>query len=148
LGLPRVLEVDVRQSGWPTSNASGRRPPRATTASAAATRRTMLRLAVASGARVAELAVSTPDALAVALRLQVTGAAKFLHHQLRALLLQARAYESRYEGLYVEVDDTHGTAWTSAEARLGGVSYVRPSLRGCDPFPPPGLPGSIPPCPE
>jgi hypothetical protein len=141
--------VDADHAAWPTSNASTV-PPRATRWTALGMRRSLLRLARASGAEVAELSVSRPDALAVALRLYVTNAAAFLRHRLRALVLHARQHESRYEGVYIEVDDARGQAWANAEARLGGLSYVRPNLRGCDPFPPPspGPPGQpLPPCP-
>jgi hypothetical protein len=147
LGLPPLLEVDAGQAGWPTSNASGARPPRATASSVAATRSSMGRFAAASGAQVTELAVSKPYGLAVALRLRVQDAASFLHDRLQTLVQQAREHESRYEGLYIEIDDAHGPAWTSAETRLGGVSQVRPSLRGCDPLQPPGRQRPRPPCP-
>jgi len=148
LGLPPLLEVDAGQAGWPTSNTGGARPPRATASSAAAARSRMLHFAVASGAQVAELTVSKPGALAIALRLQVNDAAAFLHHQLRDLVLHAREHEARYEGLYIEVDDAQGSAWANGEARLGGIEHVRQSLRGCDPFPPPGPHTPTPPCPE
>jgi hypothetical protein len=120
--LPSVLAVSTRQVGWPTSNAAGTNPPRATPASVRATRATMRRLALASGARITELTVSAPDALAVALRLRVRDAAHF-----------SRASS-------IEVDDAHGLAWADGETRLGGDSYVRPSLSGCNPFPPPRRP--------
>lgn len=135
--LPPVLEVDVGQVGWPTLDA-GRRPPHATRASVAATRRMMRRLALVSGARVAELTVSAPDTLAVVLRLRVSDAARFLQDRLRTLVLSADTRESRYEGLFIEVDDARGIAWADGETRLGGEGYVRPSLSGCNPFPPPG----------
>jgi len=150
LGLPAVLEVDAGQAGWPTSNADNTEPPPAATAlSEAATRRTMLKLVGATGARPTELSVFKPHALAVAIRLQVTDAASFLRYRLRSFLLQANKHQSRYEGLYVEVDDARGAAWISAEARLGGIRHVRPALRGCDPFPTPTPgPSQAPPCPE
>jgi hypothetical protein len=145
--LSRVLEVDVGPVVWFTDDASPR-PPRATSASVADTRRAMRRLALASGAGVLELQVSRPDGLAVALRVRVRNAAKFLEHRLRALVLGAEVHEGRYEGLYIEVDDARGMAWGSAETRLGGDSYVRPSLIGCDPFPPPYQSGVVVgPCP-
>jgi hypothetical protein len=135
--LPPVLEVDVGQVGWPTFDA-GPRPPAATPTSVLATRRTMRRLALASGARIEELTVSAPDALAVVLRLQVKNAARFLHDRLRTLVLSADAHEARYDGLLIDVDDTRGIAWADGQTQLGGESYVRPSLSGCNPFPPPG----------
>jgi len=135
--LPPVLEVDAGQVGWPTLDA-GPKPPHATPASVGATRRMMRRFALASGARIAELTVSTPDGLAVALRLRVSDAARFLHSRLRTLVLSADARDARYEGLFIEVDDARGTAWADGESQLGGESYVRPSLSGCNPFPPPG----------
>jgi hypothetical protein len=149
LGLPRVLEVEAGQAGWPTSDAAGTRPPPATASSERAIRRAMLRWVARTGAHVAELSISKPEGLAVAVRLRVTDAASFLHHRLADFLLHARAYEPRLEGLYVEVDDANGPAWTSAEARFGGDESVRPSLRGCDPFPPPGPgpPSPFPACP-
>jgi hypothetical protein len=137
LGLPRLLEVKAGRAAWPTSNTGRARLPRATAASAAETRRTMLRLAAATGARLAELSITTPYALAVALRFQVNDAASFLHHRLASFVLGAQQHQSRYQGLYIEVDDAHGPAWASAETRLGGDSHVRPSLQGCDPFQPP-----------
>jgi hypothetical protein len=148
--LPRVLEVDASQVGWPTiDNISPPRPRRATPASVTATRRMMRRLALASGAAVAELTVSAPDGLAVVMRLRVSDAAKFLAHQLRTLVLDAEAHEARYEGLYIEVDDAGGIAWADGETRLGGEHYVRQSLRGCDPFPAPTPSGVvIGPCPR
>jgi hypothetical protein len=135
--LPPVLEVDVGQIGWPTLDA-GPRPPLATRARVVATGRAMRRLALASGARIEELTVSAPDALAVVLRLRVTDAASFLHERLRLLVLGAEAHEARYDGLFLEVDDAHGIAWADGETQLGGESYVRPSISGCNPFPPPG----------
>jgi len=148
LGLPSLLEVDTGSAGWPSTNVSGPEPKRASTASAAAARSAILRAAAASGARVAELSVSRPYALAVAVRLKVGDAARFMHHRLGAFVLVARRRAPQYEGLYLEVDDVRGAAWTSAESRLGGVEFVRPSLRGCNPFPPPGPPGGrLPPCP-
>lgn len=149
--LPRVLEVDASQVGWPTIDniAPLIRPPRATPASVTATRRVMRRLALASGALVAELTVSAPDRLAVVMRLRVSDAAQFLEHQLRTLVLGAEAHEARYEGLYIEVDDARGIAWADGETRLGGEHYVRQSLRGCDPFPTPTPSGAvIGPCPR
>jgi hypothetical protein len=107
----------------------------------------MLRAAAASGAQSVELSVARPYGLAVAIRLKVEDAAGFMQRRLRAFVLAARAHASRYEGTYLEVDDSRGPAWVSAEAQLGGTSYVRPGLRGCDPFPPPGPPGQAPPCP-
>lgn len=146
LHLPPVLEVDVGPVGWPTTDA-GPRPGHATPATIAATRRTMRRLARASGARVSELRVSAPDALAVVLRVRVSDAASFLEHRLKALVIAAASRDTRSEGLYIEVDDARGMAWASAETRLGGESYVRPRLSGCNPFPPPGpAPGTYPPC--
>jgi hypothetical protein len=150
LGLPPLLEVDAGSAGWPSSNVGGAQPKRATVASATAARAAILRAATASGARIAELSVSRPYALAVAVRLKVDDAASFLHHRLGAFVLSVRSRASRYEGSFLEVDDAHGAAWTSAESRLGGVESVRPGLRGCNPFPPPGPGppgGSIPPCP-
>ena len=109
----------------------------------------MLKLINATGARTTELSVFKPHALAVAIRLQVNDAATFLHYRLRSFLLQASKHQARYEGLYIEVDDAHGAAWTSAETRLGGIRQVRPTLRGCDPFPTPTPgPSQTPPCPE
>jgi hypothetical protein len=135
--LPPVLEVDAGPVGWPTLN-SGPSPPPATPASVAATRRTMRRLALASGARIAELTVSAPDALAVVLRLRVSDAARFLQDRLRTLVLSADARETRYEALYIEVADARGIAWADGETPLGGAGYIRPSLSACNPFPPPG----------
>jgi hypothetical protein len=135
--LPPVLEVDVGQIGWPTLDA-GPRPPLATRARVVATGRVIRRLALASGARIEELTVSAPDALAVVLRLRVSNAASFLHERLRLLVLGAQAHEARYDGLFLEVDDAHGIAWADGETQLGGESYVRPRLSGCNPFPPPG----------
>ena len=131
------------------SNAGNTQPPPATALSVAATRRTMVKLVDATDASKTELSVSKPHALAVAIRLQVNNAATFLHYRLRSFLLQASKHQARYEGLYIEVDDAHGAAWTSAETRLGGIRQVRPTLRGCDPFPTP-TPGPLPnpPCPE
>lgn len=148
--LPRVLEVDASQVGWPTiDNIHPPRPPRATHASVTATRQMMRRLALASGAAVAELTVSAPDGLAVVMRLRVSDGAEFLEHQLRTLVLGAEAHEARYEGLYIEVDDARGIAWADGETRLGGEHYVRQSLRGCDPFPTPTPSGVvIGPCPR
>lgn len=140
--LPRVLEVDTRQVGWPTSDINNEpRPPHAAPASVAATRQITHQIALASGARLAELTVSAPDGLAIVLRLRVKNAANFLEHQLRTLVLSAQAREPRHEGLYIQVDDDHGIAWADGETRLGGEHYVRPSLRGCDPFPPPTMSG-------
>jgi hypothetical protein len=82
--------------------------------------------------------VTAPDAVAVALRIRVENAARFLPRQLRRLMLRAQARASAYDGLYVEVDDAQGPAWISAESRLGGDDYVRPKLAACNPFPPPG----------
>jgi hypothetical protein len=145
--LPRVLEVDVGPIGWPTSNA-GPRPPLATPASVLATHRLVHRVALASGARIEELTVSAPDSLAVVLRLRVTNAASFLQNRLRTLVLAADAHETNYDGLFIEVDDAHGIAWDEGETQLGGDSYVRPSLSGCNPFPPPGPTSSTyPRCP-
>jgi hypothetical protein len=138
--LPRVVEVSAGQVGFPTINA-GPRPRRATASSVAATRRQMYRLALASGAHVVNLAVRTPDALAVVLRVRVNNAATFLQSRLRALVLGARAHETRYDGLLVEVDDARGVAWASANTPLGGEEYRNPTLSGCDPFPPPGPQG-------
>jgi hypothetical protein len=138
--LPRVVEVSAGQVGFPTTNA-GPRPPRATASSVAATRRQMYRLALASGAQVVNLAVRTPDALAVLLRVRVNNAARFLQSRLRGLVLGARAHETRYDGLLVEVDDARGVVWASANTPLGGDEYRNPSLSGCDPFPPPGPQG-------
>ena len=146
--LPPLVQVDVGRIGWGPSTPAWPRPPRATPLAVDATQTAIRRLAVASGARVKELSVSTPDALAVAVLVNVDDAAAFLHHRLRALVLSMRAHESRYDGTYIEVDDAHGAAWTSAETRLGGVSKVRPSLSGCDPFPPPGPSPRQPPCPD
>jgi len=131
--LPHVLTVAVGPVSWLTADASPR-PPHASPQSSAATRRTMRRLARATGARVLELTVPAPDALAVVLRLQVSNAARFLRYRLAAALVTATANESRYEGLYVEVDDARGVAWASGETRLGGDFYVRPSLAGCGPI--------------
>jgi len=147
LGLPPLLEVVAGRAGWPSSDLGPSQPRPATAAGAAAARTAMLRAVAGSGARVAELSVTRPYGLAVAIRLEVKDAAGFMHRRLRAFVLAARAHASRYEGTYLEVDDSHGPAWVSAEAQLGGTSYVRPSLLGCDPFPPPGLPGQAPPCP-
>jgi hypothetical protein len=144
-GLPPVVEIDSRHAGWPTSNA-GPRPPRATTARVEAARRSLHRLAEQSGARGFELTLSTPDAVAVALRLRVDHAAAFLQHRLRSLVIHAQAREARYEGLLIEVDDRNGMAWADAETRLGGLSFVRPSLAGCNPFPPPGPLPALPSC--
>jgi hypothetical protein len=135
--LPPVVEVDVGRAGWPTLDA-GPRPPRATHASVVAAGRRMRRLAVASGARIEELTVSAPDALAIVLRLRVSNAAKFLVDRLRPLVLAAAAHEARYDGLFLELDDARGIAWADAETQLGGETYVRPTLSGCNPFPPPG----------
>jgi hypothetical protein len=135
--LPHVVEVSAGQVGFPTNNA-GPRPPRATASSVAATRRQMHRLVLASGAHVVNLAVRTPDALAVVLRVRVNNAARFLQDRLRDLVLGARAHETRYDGLLVEVDDARGVAWASANTPLGGEEYRNPSLRRYDPFPPPG----------
>ena len=146
--LPPVVEVDTLHTGWPTNNASGAAPPRATASTAAATRKAMLRLVATSGAGPAAVTVSTPDGQAVLIRLTVGNAATFIHRKLRPLVLAAWARESRYDGLLIEVDDAHGSAWADGRTPLGGASYVRPSLRGCDPFPPPGLPRSFPPCPD
>jgi hypothetical protein len=148
-GLSPVIEIETLGAGYPTSTAAGTpRPPRATDSSVAATRRTMLGLAAASGAQVAELSVSRPDAIAIALRLKINDAASFLQGPLAALVRGAAAHESQYEGLFIEVDDDRGIAWANANvARLGGEDYVRPSLRGCDPFPTPSPPGPVPPCP-
>jgi hypothetical protein len=147
-GLPPVVEVDTQHTGWPTSNASGAAPPRATASTAAATRKAMLRLIATSGARSAAVTVSTPDGSAVLIRLTVGNAATFIHRKLRPLVLAAWARESRDDGILVEVDDAHGSAWADGRTPFGGASYVRPSLRGCDPFPAPGLPGRSPPCPD
>jgi hypothetical protein len=94
----------------------------------------MHRLALASGAHVVNVPVRTPDALAVALRVRVNNAARFLQDRLRGLVLGARAHETRYDGLLVEVDDARGVAWASANTPLGGEEYRNPSLSGCDPF--------------
>ena len=104
----------------------------------------MRRLALASGAHVVNLAVRTPDALAVLLRVRVHDAARFLQDRLRGLVLGARAHETRYDGLLVEVDDAGGVAWAIADTPVGGEEYRRPSLSGCDPFPPPGPQGQAP----
>ena len=147
LGLPSLLEVDAGSGGWPSSNVSGAGPKRATVASTTAARAAILRAATASGGRIAELSVSRPYALAVAVRLKVAAAASFMLHRLGPFVLSVRSRASRYEGLYIELDDAHGAVWTSAESRLGGVEFVRPSLSGCNPFPPPGPPPGPPPCP-
>jgi len=147
-GLPPVVEVDTLHTGWPTSNASGGVPPRATDSTAAATREAMLRLVARSGVGAGAVTVSTPDGQAVLIRLTVSDAAAFMHHKLRPLVLAAWAHESRYDGLLIEVADAHGSAWADGRTPFGGASYVRPSLRGCDPFPPPGLPGNVPSCPD
>jgi hypothetical protein len=149
LRLPLLLEVQAGSAGWPTSNLSNvPTPPRATAATVASTRAAVSRAIAGSGARITELSVSKPYALAVAIRLKAGNAAWFMHHRLSALIGRMQPNESRYEGTYLEVDDGQGQAWISAETRLGGVTYVRPSLRGCDPFPPPGgPPGGLPPCP-
>ncbi len=147
LGLPRVVEVDTLHTGLPTSNATGNEPTHATASTAATIRTTMLRLVEASGARPAEVTVSTPDAPAVAIRVRVKDAAWFMRRKLRRLVAAAGTHQSRYDGLLIEVDDAHGRAWADASTRLGGASYVRPKLRGCNPFPPPGLPGPLPACP-
>ena len=144
--LPPVVEVDARHASWPTSNA-GQRPPRATKARVAATRRRLRRLAQDSGASRFELTVSAPDAVAVVLRLHVARPAAFLHHRLGPLVIHAQARQASYDGLLIEVDDRHGMAWADAETRLGGESFVRPGLAGCNPFPPPGPMPSLPPCP-
>jgi hypothetical protein len=146
--LPPLFEVDVGNIGWGPSTPGSRRPPRATTSAVGATERAIRRLVLASGGRVKELSVSTPDALAVAVRVGVDDAAVFLQDRLRAFAVSMRAHASRYDGTYIEVDDARGAAWTSAETRLGGIGKVRPSLSGCDPFPPPGPPPRHPPCPE
>jgi hypothetical protein len=138
--LPPVVDVSVGRVSFPTSNA-GRRPTRATASSVVATRRMIHQLAVDSGAQVMALAVSAPDALAVELRVRVGNAASFLQDRLRALVIGARAYDSRYDGLFVEVDDVRGVVWASASTPLGGEDYVRPSLSGCNPFPPPSPSG-------
>jgi len=149
LGLPPVLEVVTSQAGWPTSNAASTEPPTATALSQAATRQTMLNLVDATGARPVELSVFKPRALAVAVRLQVDDAASFLHYRLRSFVLRASKHWGRYEGLYIEVDDADGAAWISAETGLGGIRHVRPTLRGCDPFPTPTPgPSQTQPCPE
>jgi hypothetical protein len=147
--LPRVLEVDAGGAGAPASNANGSPlPPPATLSSVTQTEQTMRRLALASGARIDQLTVRAPDALAVILRLQASDAAKFLKHGLRRLVLAAQAGEARYDGLYIEVDDTHGSAWAQGDTLLLGESYVRHALLGCDPFPMPlPLGESYPPCP-
>jgi hypothetical protein len=146
--LPRVLEVSAGQVSFPTSNA-GPRPPRATAASVADTRRQMRRLALASGARVVELRVWTPDALEVVLRVRANNAARFLQDRLSGLILGARAHETRYDGLLVEVDDAQGVTWASANTPLGGDEYRNPRVSGCDPFPPPGPQVRAPqPCPR
>ena len=147
-GLPPVVEVNTPHTGWPTTNASGLAPPRATASTAAATRKAMLRLVATSGAGPASVTVSTPDGQAVLIRVTVADAATFLHDKLRPLMLAAWARQGRYDGLLIEVDDAHGSAWADGQTPLGGASYVRPSLRGCDPFPLPGLPVTLPPCPE
>jgi hypothetical protein len=144
--LPPVVEIDARHAGWSTSNA-GQRPPRATKARAHATRRRLHRVAKDSGARRFEITVSTPDAIAAVVRLHVVDAAAFLQHRLRRLVIRAQARQASYDGLLIEVDDRHGMAWADAESRLGGESFVRPSLAGCNPFPPPGPMLSLPPCP-
>lgn len=144
--LPPVVEVDARHAGWRTSNA-GQRPPRATEARVDATRRRLRHLAQDSGARRFQLTVSTPDAVAVVLRLHVARAAAFLQHRLRPLVIHAQAHQASYDGLLIEVDDRHGMAWADAETLLGGESFVRPGLAGCNPFPPPGPMPSLPRCP-
>jgi hypothetical protein len=144
--LPPVVEVDTRRAGWPTSNA-GPRPPRATEARVDTARRRLRRLAQDSGASRFVLTVSTPDAVAVVLRLHVARAATFLQHRLRTLVIHAQAHQASYDGLLIEVDDRHGMAWADAETHLGGESFVRPGLAGCNPFPPPGPMPSLPPCP-
>lgn len=144
--LAPVREVDALHAGWETSDAQPR-PARATAASILATRRAMRRHAHASGARLVELTVSAPDALAVALRVRVADAARFLHHRLRALVIAAEAHQRDYEGVLLEVDDAHGIAWARAETRVGGQSYVRPRLAGCAPFPPPRPAPIQPDCP-
>lgn len=137
--LSPVLAVDARQVGWPTTDAGNSpRPPGATRANVIATRRMIRRLALASGAAIAELRVAAPDALAVALRLRVRDAASFLQNRLRALVSKAQAHQARYDGLLIEVDDAHGVVWASGETQLGGEEYVRPALSGCNPFPIPG----------
>jgi hypothetical protein len=141
--LPPVGELDAGHVGWPTSNTSNwSRPPRATRASVRSARRMMRRLALAAGAGAFEVTVSAPDALVVSLQLRVQNAARFLQNRLRTLVLGAEAHASRYDGLFIEVDDAHGVAWASGDTPLGGLDYVRPSLSGCNPFPPPGPSGS------
>jgi hypothetical protein len=148
-GLPAVVEVDTLDTGWPTNNASGAAAPlRATASTAAATRKAMLRLGAISGARSAAVTVSTPDGQAVLIRLTVANAATFMHRKLRPLVLAAWARESRDDGILIEVDDAHGSAWADGRTPCGGASNVRPALRGCDPFLAPGLPGRLPPCPD
>jgi hypothetical protein len=152
LGLPPLREIDVSRAGWPTSNAGGIEPPLATALQETATRRAMLHLVHAWGVTPAELSISKPFALAVALRVRVNNAASFLHYQLRSFMTDARRQEARYEGLYIEIDDNQGATWISTETRFGGDSYVRPSLRGCvplpTPIPTPTNPNPIPPCPS
>jgi hypothetical protein len=145
--LPHVLAVDAPEVGWPTSN-EGPMPPRATRASVVATRRIMRTIALASGARITQLTVSAPDGLAVLLRLRVDDAARFLERRLRTLADHAAAHERRWEGLLIEVDDARGLAWAEGESRVGGEGYVRLSLSGCNPFPPPGMLSPPPPCPS
>jgi hypothetical protein len=151
LGLPPLLEVDVGQAGWPISNAPGAGPPIATAPMELAARRTMLHLVNATeGATLRELTISKPYAVAVVLRVRVGDAASFLHHRLRAFMAAASKHQARYEGLYIEIDDADGPAWISAETRLGGISHIRPALRGCVPLPTP-IPAGLtptPPCPE
>jgi hypothetical protein len=147
LRLPPVVSVAARQAGFPTSNASGR-PPHARPRSVDGTRRALRGIARASHARSFALSVTRPDALAIALRVRVRNAARFLRDRLRGLVIHARRHERRYVGLYIEVDDDWGVAWADGETGLGGLSTVRPQLAGCDPFPPPGPgPGPPPPCP-
>lgn len=148
-GLPRVSGIEAGGVGWPTSNLAGQpASPRATLTSVAATARAMRRIALASGARIAELSVLAPDALAVALRLRVTDPASFLQDRLSTLVRAASTNESRYDGLYIEVDDAHGMAWANAYTPLGGALYVRPSLAGCNPIKHPTPSGYVePPCP-
>ena len=136
--LPPVVEVDAGGSGAPRSNiGDGPLPPRATPARVRATRERIDHLAVASGARIEQLTVSAPAALAVVLRVRVSNAAQFLKERLKPVVLGAWADESRYDGLYIEVDDVHGSAWMDGETLLLAEGFVRKSLIADDPFPMP-----------
>ena len=109
----------------------------------AATRRTMVKLVDATDASKTELSVSKRHALAVAIRLQVNNAATFLHYRLRSFLLQASKHQARYEGLYIEVDDAHGSSLDQRRntPRRHQTSTANPPR--IDPFPTP-TPGPLP----